>query len=81
MIDAGTTSILLVMAGFILVALIMVHQHHCADTVRRKRGEVEAAERHFTTRIQALEQQIGELSDRITLVDDQLAALKELSAP
>jgi len=77
MLDASTAYTLLVMAGFILVALLVVHHHHCSDAVRRRRGEVAAAERQYGERISGLERQIDDLSEKILLVEDQIAALGE----
>ncbi|MFH1913755.1 MAG: hypothetical protein ABIK45_05730 [Pseudomonadota bacterium] len=77
MVDASTTYTLLIMAGFILVALLVLHHHHCSDTVRRRRGEIAAAERHYGEKISGLEQQIDDLSEKILVVEEQLAPLKE----
>ncbi|WP_285906870.1 hypothetical protein [Pseudodesulfovibrio pelocollis] len=77
MVDASTTYTLLVMAGFILVALLVVHHHHCSDAVRRRRGEVVAAERHYGEKITGLERQIDDLSEKLLVVEEQLAAMEE----
>jgi hypothetical protein len=77
MLDASTAYTLLAMALFIFLALIIVHQHNCADQVRRKRGEVESIEGQLGERIRLLEEQVDDLKVKIEEVDEQLVVLGE----
>jgi hypothetical protein len=77
MLDASTAYTLLAMALFIFLALIIVHQHNCADQVRRKRGEVESIEGQLGERIRLLEEQVDGLKVKIEEVDEQLVVLGE----
>ncbi len=77
MIDASTAYTLLAMALFIFLALIIVHQHNCADQIRRKKGEVKSVEGQLGERIKLLEEQVDNLKVKIEDVDEQLVVLED----
>lgn len=77
MLDASTAYTLLAMALFIFLALIIVHQHNCAEQIRRKRGEVESVEGQLGERIRLLEGQVDDLKVKIEEVDEHLAMAED----
>jgi predicted nuclease with TOPRIM domain len=77
MLDASTAYTLLAMALFIFLALIIVHQHNCAEQIRRKRGEVESVEGQLGERIRLLEGQVDDLKVKIEEVDEHLAVAED----
>ncbi|MBI9079106.1 MAG: hypothetical protein JEY79_05130 [Pseudodesulfovibrio sp.] len=76
MLDSSTLYLVLIMAGFILVAVIVIHQHNCSDLVRRKSNEVENAVTQLTQKTQALEQAIVTLKTEIEEIDEQTVLLQ-----
>jgi septal ring factor EnvC (AmiA/AmiB activator) len=76
MLDSSTLYLVLIMAGFILVAVIVTHQHNCSDLIRRKSYEVENAVTLFTQKTQALEQAIVTFKTEIEEIDEQIDLLQ-----
>ena len=76
MLDASTTSLILSLAGFVLVAILVVHHHNCSDQIRRRRAEVKHVTTELTTKSTAYEQQIADLQLQIEDIDQQLRMLE-----
>ncbi|NDV20035.1 hypothetical protein GO013_11440 [Pseudodesulfovibrio sp. JC047] len=76
MLDSNTLYLLLAMAGFILIAALVVHHHNCSDQIRRKRMEVKGVSQQLGYKIDTLEQELTELKSQIDDLDEQIGALK-----
>lgn len=77
MLELNTLYLLLAMAAFVLVAVVLVHQHNCADTVRRKRNEVQTVTHGLKQKIDVLEQEVVDLQIRVDEIDDQVNTLEQ----
>ena len=77
MLDASTLSLILSLAGFVLVAIVVVHHHNCSDQVRRRRIEVRHVTTELTAKANAYEQQITDLQRQIEEIDEQIRSLEE----
>jgi len=76
MLDSSTLYLILSMAGFIFVAVVVIHQHNCSDLIRRKSNEVENTVQQLNQKIQVLEQEIVNLKIEIEEIDEQIDALQ-----
>jgi len=77
MVDTSTLYLILAMAGFIIVAVIMIHHHNCADQINRKNNEFEYLSQKLTPRIEMLEQEAVDLKIQIEEIDEQIDALQQ----
>lgn len=76
MLDTSTLYLILAMAGFIFVAVIMVHHHSCAEDIRRKTSEVEDFTVQINKKIDVVEQDIVDLKLRIDELDEEIDELQ-----
>ncbi|WP_319543749.1 hypothetical protein [uncultured Pseudodesulfovibrio sp.] len=76
MLDSSTLYLILVMAGFVLIAVIVVHHHNCSDIIRRKRAEVRGVKKQLEYKIDSLEHAIIDLKVQIEEIDEQIDILK-----
>ncbi|MBG0790076.1 MAG: hypothetical protein H0S80_06210 [Desulfovibrionaceae bacterium] len=81
MLDVDTIYLLLVMIGFILVAIVLLHSHSCTDTIRKKRNEVLNVTHRLEKMIATLEQEVAALQIRVEEVDDRISFLQEQVEP
>jgi len=76
MLDSSTLYLILAMAGFVFVAIVMVHHHNCSDTVRRKRNEVKSVSTQLQMKIDVLEQEVVDIQMRLDEIDEEIEVLK-----
>ena len=76
MLDTSTLSLILVMVGFIAVAVVMVHHHNNTDQVRRKKGEVAAYSKKLNKKIQVVENEIVDLKLKVDELNEEIDALQ-----
>jgi len=76
MLDSSTLYLILAMAGFVLIAIIVVHHHNCSDLIRRKRTEVKSISKQLGYKIDTLEQEVIDLKIQIEEIDEQIDTLK-----
>lgn len=72
MLDSSTLYLILAMAGFVFVAVVMIHQYNCSEIINRKRNEVESICQQFAKRTEILEQGIVDLKIMIEELDEKL---------
>jgi len=77
MVDTSTLYLILAMAGFIIVAVLMIHHHNCSDLINRKRNEFKSISQQLTPRIEMLEQEIVDLKIQIDETDEQIDVLQQ----
>lgn len=76
MLDSNTLYMILAMAGFVLIAIIVVHHHNCSDIVRHKRAEVKGITKRLGYKIDTLEQETIDLKTQLEEIDEQIDTLK-----
>lgn len=76
MLELNTLYLLLAMGGFVLVAVVLVHQHNCADTVRKKRNEVQGVTLRLEQKIAVIEQEVVDLQMKIDDLDEQISTVE-----
>lgn len=76
MLDTSTLSLILVMVGFVAVAVVMVHHHNNSDQVRRKKGEVASYSQKLNRKIEVVEREIVDLKLKIEELDEEIDALQ-----
>ncbi|WP_319467285.1 hypothetical protein [uncultured Pseudodesulfovibrio sp.] len=72
MLETSTFYLILIMAGFVMLAMILVHQHNCTDEIRRKTGEVDAYIARLNQKIEVIEQEVVDLQIKIDEVDEEI---------
>ena len=81
MLEFDTLYLLLAMAGFIILAVVLVHKHKCDDLVRRKRNEVQSITLALESKIVTLERETVDLQLQIDDIDQQIESLQEKAEP
>jgi peptidoglycan hydrolase CwlO-like protein len=76
MLDTSTLSLILVMVGFVAVAIVMVHHHNNTDLVRRKKGEVAAYTNKLTRKIQIVENEIETLKLKVDELNEEIDTIQ-----
>ncbi|BCS87455.1 hypothetical protein PSDVSF_06970 [Pseudodesulfovibrio sediminis] len=76
MLDSNTLYLLLAMAGFVCIAIVMVHHHNCSDLIRRKKNEVNSVATQLKYKTEALERECIDIQIQIDAIDDEINALK-----
>lgn len=76
MLDTSTLSLILVMVGFVAVAVVMVNHHSNSDQVRRKKGEVSAYSQKLNQKIEVVERDIVDLKIKLESLDEEIDALQ-----
>ena len=77
MLELSTLYLLLAMGSFVCIAVVLVHRHNCADTIQRKRNEVQSTTELLQKKIQTLEQEVVDIELKIDEVDQQIDTMKE----
>ena len=72
MLDSSTLYLILAMAGFVFVAVVMIHQYNCSEVINRKRSEVESICQQFAKKTKMLEQGIMDIKTKIEELDEKL---------
>ena len=76
MLDSSTMYLIIAMAGFLFIAVVMVHQHNNADIVRRKTGEVEDYIARMARKVEIVEHELIDLKIRIDELDEEIESYK-----
>jgi len=71
--DNSTIYLILALSGFVFIVVLLIHQHNCSDSVRRKQGEVKGITRKLQPRIEILEKEVIDLKMKIEEIDEQIA--------
>ncbi len=74
MLDTSTFYLILIMAGFVMLAVLVVHHHNCSDEIRKKKGEVDDYIFRLNKKIDVLEQDIVDIQIKIDAVDAEIDA-------
>lgn len=77
MLETSTISLLLVMVGFIAVAMVMTHHHSSTDLIRRKKGEVEAFADKLNQKIGIIEQELIDLKLKAEELDEEIETYQQ----
>ena len=77
MLETSTITLLLVMVGFIAVAMVMSHHHGSRETIRRKKGEVEAFSDKLNQKIGIIEQELVDLKLKVEELDEEIETYQQ----
>lgn len=77
MLDTSTFYLILMMVGFIYVAIVVVHQHSNADKVRRKQAEIEHFTMQVNKKMEVIEQEVVDLKIKIDELDEEIESFKQ----
>lgn len=71
--DSVTLYLIMALGSFLLIAVIVIHQHNCSQQVRRKKGELESITQKLNPRIEILEKEIVDIKVKTDEVDLEIA--------
>ncbi len=76
MLEASTIYLLLAMFAFVLIAVLVLHQHNSNDAIRRKKNELESLKTHLDPRSDMYEEQITEIKIKIEELEEEIDILE-----
>lgn len=80
MLDTSTFYLIVAMAGFVLVAVIMIHHHNCSDIMHRKERELVSITNQLSPRIDILEREVIDLKVELDEIQEKIDTFKASKA-
>lgn len=72
MLDISTLYLILALSGFVFMAVIMIHQYNCSDSITRKHNAIESIVQQFNRKTEVLKLEVTDLKTKIEEIDEKL---------